>query len=249
MSKKCKCPPPGAPDWVMTYGDMMSLLLTFFILLAALSELKKEDEFQAIVEQVKKSFGMKGGGGKVLSPDDPKLTLQERLEAMMRQMNKEREQSNAQDPGIDGKERTVTVVREGKRFVVGGRITFEPGSADLSEDARRELSVLADHMRGLRNKLELRGHAAAMEAGDESLKYADLWDLSYARAKAVKDWLVADGQGLEEDRMRLIAVADREPLLKKSYTPESVEPNRRVEVFVSEALVEDFTQPEKMSAR
>ena len=63
MAKKCKCAPPGAPAWVMTYGDMMTLLLTFFIMLVALSEIKKEDQFRAIVKAVKKAFGMKGGGG------------------------------------------------------------------------------------------------------------------------------------------------------------------------------------------
>ena len=31
---------PGVPEWVVTYGDMMSLLLTFFIMLVSLSELK-----------------------------------------------------------------------------------------------------------------------------------------------------------------------------------------------------------------
>ncbi|MBL4886213.1 MAG: flagellar motor protein MotB, partial [Planctomycetaceae bacterium] len=30
--------PPGVPEWVVTYGDMMSLLLTFFIMLVSLSE-------------------------------------------------------------------------------------------------------------------------------------------------------------------------------------------------------------------
>ena len=33
---------PGVPEWVVTYGDMMSLLLTFFIMLVSMSELKEE---------------------------------------------------------------------------------------------------------------------------------------------------------------------------------------------------------------
>ena len=31
---------PGAPDWFVTYADLMSLLLTFFIMLAALSDVR-----------------------------------------------------------------------------------------------------------------------------------------------------------------------------------------------------------------
>ena len=34
--------PPGVPEWVVTYGDMMSLLLTFFIMLVSLSEIVAE---------------------------------------------------------------------------------------------------------------------------------------------------------------------------------------------------------------
>ncbi len=232
----------------MTYGDMMSLLLTFFILLAALSELKKEDEFKAIVKEVKQSFGMAGGGGRTASPDDPKLTMMERLKAMMIQMNRERQKSNADDPGIDGKETTVTVVREGKKFVIGGRITFEPGSADLSDSVKRQLVIVAQRMRGLNNKLELRGHASSMEETD-GLRYADLWDLSYARAKAVKDFLTSRELGIRADRVRVIANADREPLVQRVYTTQQQEPNRRVEIVVSEALVEDFTRPEQSASR
>jgi chemotaxis protein MotB len=243
MSKKCKCPPTGAPEWVLTYGDLMSLLLTFFILLAALSELKKDQQYQAIVEQVQKSFGMQGGGGKTSSKDDPKLTLMQRLEALEMQQNKEKHISNSQDPGIEGREPAVTKVREGLKFVVGGRITFEPGSADLSDENRRQLSLVAQYMRGLNNKLEIRGHAASMEL-TEGTPFKDLWGLSYARAKAVMDYLTSKEVGIRADRVRLIAVADREPLVKRVYTAQRQEPNRRAEIMVSESLVEDFTQLE-----
>ncbi|HOA53996.1 MAG TPA: flagellar motor protein MotB, partial [Thermogutta sp.] len=47
----------GAPEWVLTYGDMMSLLLTFFIMLAALSEVKKKDEFEMLAEALRRRFG------------------------------------------------------------------------------------------------------------------------------------------------------------------------------------------------
>ncbi|MEM1097808.1 MAG: flagellar motor protein MotB, partial [Planctomycetota bacterium] len=33
MAKKQKCPPAGAPEWMTTYGDMMTLLLCFFVLI------------------------------------------------------------------------------------------------------------------------------------------------------------------------------------------------------------------------
>lgn len=32
---KCNCPPPGAPLWLATFADLMSLLMCFFVLLLA----------------------------------------------------------------------------------------------------------------------------------------------------------------------------------------------------------------------
>ncbi len=61
--KKQKKDSGGVPEWVVTYGDMMSLLLCFFILLAAFSELKREHEYQRVVTAVKEAFGYSGGVG------------------------------------------------------------------------------------------------------------------------------------------------------------------------------------------
>ena len=47
----------GIPEWVVTFGDMMSLLLTFFIMLVSLSEIKEEEKYQALVESVRQKFG------------------------------------------------------------------------------------------------------------------------------------------------------------------------------------------------
>ena len=45
--------PPGVPEWVVTYGDMMSLLLTFFIMLVSMSELKDEGKNRAALNSMK----------------------------------------------------------------------------------------------------------------------------------------------------------------------------------------------------
>ena len=41
-SKKIE-PPTGAPAWIVTYGDCMTLLLCFFVILVSMSEMKQED--------------------------------------------------------------------------------------------------------------------------------------------------------------------------------------------------------------
>ena len=242
MDKKCKCLLAGAPEWVMTYGDMMSLLLVFFIMLVALSEIKK-DQFRVIRDNIKTSFGMRVGGGGILPvSEQPNQSLIEMLEAMRLQQQKRREAAEADDPGIEGKQIAVTRVRE-DMYAVGGRITFEPGSADLSERAKKDLSRIAGQIRGYNNKIELRGHAALMELADGS-SIEDLWTLSVARALAVMAYLTNHELGIRPERIRVVGNADHEPLARKVFTMEQHVTNRRVEILVSEALVAQFTRPE-----
>lgn len=242
MGKKCNCPPEGAPEWVLTYGDMMSLLLCFFIILVALSEIKKEDQYMAIVAEVKKAFGMHGGGGAVPSDMPPEMSLIKRLEKIRLQQQKEKNTSHADDPGITGKQPTVTKVRDGKQFVVGGRIEFEQGSARLSQEAKSGLARVAELIRGHNNIVEIGGHTSRSEplAGTA---YADLYALSFARSKAVMDYLTGDELKIRRERIRLVGNADFEPLSPRPTSDAERRPNRRAEIVVTETLVQDMKQP------
>lgn len=242
MSKKCNCPPVGAPEWVVTYGDMMSLLLTFFILLAALSEIKKNDEYKAIVEEMQRAFGMLGGGGGFTVDATTDGLIQGLDELNMINLSNEN-RSNTTDPGVEGKEAEVTRIREGMLITQGGVIAFEPGSAELNDTAKAQLNKMAQIVRGYNNKIEIRGHAAAMEIKGESGPQ-DLWQLSYQRAKAAMLYLTSPEVGVPAARLRLSANADQEPLAKRVYSEAGQQPNRRVEIVVMEALAEEFNKPE-----
>ncbi|MBI1336382.1 MAG: OmpA family protein [Phycisphaera sp.] len=235
MPDKCNCPPEGAPLWVLTYGDMMSLLLVFFIMLVAMSEIKKDrPQYTKAVQSIHQAFNMETGTAPVplYTSETPRTFRQPQL-------------SNAQDPGVDGRQDRVTRVREDLKFVTGGYVTFEPGSADLDDRARAKLVQAAEEVRGLTNKIELRGHASTSEVVEvgPGKRFADLSDLGYARAKAVEAWLVGE-LGIKAERIRLISCGDREPMIQGVYQTQQLEPNRRVEIIQSEALTEDFTRPQ-----
>ena len=58
---KCPdCPPTGAPDWMVTYGDLMTLLLCFFVLLFSFSSMDKI-MFESLKESFVGAFGMLQG--------------------------------------------------------------------------------------------------------------------------------------------------------------------------------------------
>ncbi len=55
--KRHKCPPAGSPAWMATFGDMMSLLLTFFVLIVSFSSMQ-ESKFEQAAESLKEAFGV-----------------------------------------------------------------------------------------------------------------------------------------------------------------------------------------------
>jgi chemotaxis protein MotB len=250
MAKKHKCPPAGAPEWMTTYGDMMTLLLCFFVLIVSFSEVKKEEQFQAVVEHIKQAFCMMGGGGKIPITDDPTMSLIKRLDAMRLKQEKQPNRSNTRDPGQRGREAKVTKIREGMVVGTGGKIHFEPGAAVLSTPVQQAIQQLVDSakIKGTENILELRGHASALElppGGNGT--FDDTWALSHARARAVYDFMTAAepaGLGMQPDRFRLTANGAREPLDSRAYTTGQEQANRRVEILVSETLVSEMQVPD-----
>ena len=245
MGKKCKCPPAGAPDWMVTYGDMVTLLLCFFVLIVSFSEIKKKEEFQSVVEEIQKAFGMRGGGGKLPTEDDPALSLIERLEAIRMRQERTPNKSNVKDPGQTGREPRVTTIREGKRYAIGGKILFEPGSSELSERAKTMLIDLVSRvkLKDSTNKIELIGHAASMELSESDGTSGDLRLLSYERAAAVENFLtggdIPEAFRLQSNRFFLGSAADREPIDPRGINSHEARNNRRVEIVVTEHVVQD----------
>ncbi|MDN3489643.1 MULTISPECIES: flagellar motor protein MotB [unclassified Pseudoalteromonas] len=68
--EECKCPPPGLPAWMGTFADLMSLLMCFFVLLLAFSEMDVL-KFKQISGSMKFAFGVQN---KIEVKDIPKGT-------------------------------------------------------------------------------------------------------------------------------------------------------------------------------
>jgi len=113
----------GAPAWVLTYGDMMSLLLCFFIALVSMGEIKK-DRFQQAVESLQRAFGGIESGMEFM-PIETKSrnTLIEKLLGLQISVNPDKKGDTAEE-GTHGKKFRVTNVPEGLQVVVGGRVAF-----------------------------------------------------------------------------------------------------------------------------
>jgi len=227
--KKDKAGGGDIPDWIVTYGDLMSLLLCFFILLAAFSELKKPEENQEVMDSVNEAFGLAGGVGRVEAPSEPRKTQPNPILTQNRNMADSFARAKRVEPTVTGREDTVSSIQDGPRFVLGGRLLFAPGSFELTDEHKSMLmDKVAPRFAGATELVVIRGHAW----GEADLRSGlSLRDLAFERASAVRVFLV-DEAGLPGPLLRTEAVGAAEP---KTLNPEDGEAeNRRVEILRTE---------------
>ncbi|UCG33027.1 MAG: OmpA family protein [Phycisphaerales bacterium] len=240
MVKKENKQKAGAPAWMVTYGDMMTLLLCFFVILVAMSEVKKDRKYEDVVRSIQEAFGFVGGLGRVPTHMVPRTSMLDKLQ----EAAKPHEPSNigdSQQQGIQGKSFRISQVREGVEVAYGGPITFERFRAELSPTGAEQAAKIAELVRGHNTKIEVRGHATSEPLPADS-PYRDAYDLAYERARSVAEGLI--GQGIRASRIRIVAAGDTERLKGQAYSEDRRAANRRVEVLVRESLVTEFAGEE-----
>lgn len=172
---------------MVTYGDMMTLLLCFFVMLLSMSEIKKDDRFRQVVQSLRQAFGYSSSVEVAPGDVDPVNSIVQDLQTIVMPIHESRE-GDTIDEGIEGRVHKVTDVRDGIEIVVGGRLTFDRFSAVLKPVAEERIVGVAELIRGKNTKIIVRGHSTH-EPLPDSAPYADPMALSFARAQAVAEAL------------------------------------------------------------
>lgn len=199
-----------------TYSDLLSLLLTLFVLLYALSEPKKP-KLIATMAAIRQHMQRLPPAPPPPPAIRPQLVSHEEMSVLRR--------------GPPGKrsETTALTDHEKQTIVLGDEEYFPPGSFVLSAKAKRTIQQdVAPELRGFHNRVEIIGHADASEGGT-----TDAWHLGFARANSVLRYL-ADECGIPEIRFRLISGGANEP-----RDPAKPSANRRVEIIMTGILVKN----------
>ena len=226
--------PPGVPEWVVTYGDMMSLLLTFFIMLVSMSEIKEKSKYREVLASLHDRLGYaqsaRGAPG-----DQPSGNAAEapRTDAGVPAVT---------DPGAGGSPRPTSpgprplLTREppGRPVSAGAPIPFAPGGDEPAAGADRVLDSLAAAIAGKPQTIELRGFAAPPAPSDPA---AD--GLAYRRTRVVLDELTR--RGVRPGRFRLrTGGLTADPLDEANPAFHRAPPAAdRVEVWVLDRLAAD----------
>lgn len=237
-------PPPGVPEWVVTYGDMMSLLLTFFIMLVSLSEVAGNKKYLQVLESLQKGIGYRSGPVSPPGNNFPLNSMVEKLTKLGSHSDSEKGKGGVKTPqSVQGDDARVYMQRHGKPIPAGPPLQFEPLSAELTDEARRKLEAIATSLSGKPNKIEIRGHtsSASLPSGSE---FQDHFALSYARARRVFDVLASHPMyAVERNRMRIIAVADHEP--PELATGAQAARADRVEIVVLDTFTDEYVGPKE----
>ncbi len=229
--------PGGVAEWVVTFGDMMSLLLTFFIMLVSMSEIREEERYRLMVEALRKRFGHETSVVSMIpGPTSPRSSPVEKLAAMGRARRVDTMQGGDRVRAPVGEHPRVRTIRSADQQTLGCEIVFPEGHWELSEANRRILRAAAQEIGGKPQKIEVRGHTSARPLPEDS-PFRNHWDLAYARCVATMDYLVT--LGIDPRRLRISVAADTEP---KHIGPDPLlrRQNPRVEVFLLDELVEDL---------
>ena len=226
----------GIPEWVVTFGDMMSLLLTFFIMLVSLSEVKEEETYQAMVDSLQQQFGYTKTL-KSLTPGKarPRTSEFAVLSTTGRAKKKDTATGGVPEKAPVGEQRHVRIVRPGQMTAIGSVVFFDIGADQLDASARSVLRQAAKQLRGRPQKIEIRGHASAEYAARTS-GTEDAVRLGFRRAAAVRRYLI-EHEGIAPARFRIASAADSEPM-NRNGAAGAIAKDARVEVFLLDETVQ-----------
>ena len=230
-------PEAGIPEWVVTFGDMMSLLLTFFIMLVSMSEMKQDEKFQAVAEALREQVGH-DLSAMTLIPGSfrPRNSTLEWNATTGRAKKKDTKSGGQENKSVTGEHEKVQVVRPGEDSSIGGQIYFEEQAVELTEANKRALIRIIEQVAGKPQKIEIRGHTTRKPV-DPNSGFRDVWDLAEARARSTMQFMIE--QGIDPSRIRLGNAGAEEPLYN-GVDPELLRQNSRVQILMWDEKVHDL---------
>lgn len=183
------------PLWLVTFTDVMALMLTFFVLLYAMAS-PKEEEWKEMTSAIDAGFTRFAGARMYQGSQDTvnidKLDFSRALDldylhALVKDII-------AKDESLQG---VVLSVQDNELVMsLPENLLFEAGEAGVSIDGKRALFSLAGPLSRIRNRIEVSGHTGPRSSGGgASSEFSSSWDLSLSHAVSVAATLQDAGYG------------------------------------------------------
>lgn len=234
--KKAEEVDAGAPAWMVTYGDMMTLLLCFFVLLFSFSVVDAE-RFENVMQALKSKLGVLDGGrtlnnasmiNRGLDSDDfaaSKLDENE-FEQIMDQVESYISRANLESEIKLAEEERGLIIR------LTGQVIFDLGKADLKPNGQQVLKEISKILESIPNNIFIEGHTDNLPIVTNA--YPSNWELSTLRATTVLRFITEHAK-IEGKRLAASGYADTRPLAPND-TPANRALNRRVDIVITRYL-------------
>ncbi len=216
----------GAPEWVVTFGDMMTLLLCFFVLLLSFSTMETE-RFKIIAGYIREAFGVQTDARYTEIPSgNTVVTIEFNPPTISKAMMMEKIVDLMQDLGL---ENLVEAKEEedGVRIRLDEKLSFKPGGAELTDESKLFLEYVAELILDSNASAIVEGHTDNTPI--RSSQFPSNWELSASRAAAVVRQM--EKRGVPGESLEASGFADTRPLTE-NYTREGRRKNRRVEILI-----------------
>jgi chemotaxis protein MotB len=214
---------PTAPFWMATFSDMMTLLLTFFVMLVAMSEVE--------VKKFEEALSYFQGGTGMLSYESvtPTLRRHSSVEYSQREhaMRFEEVERYLQEQGLADMVE-VNLTETGLSVSVTDSVMFRSGAAELIEPSERLLATLTELLSGSISAIRVEGHTD--DRPIQTARYPSNWELSTARAASVVRFLLETPDALAPDTYTALGHGEHRPVASNE-TDEGRARNRRVDIF------------------
>ncbi|NLN06526.1 MAG: OmpA family protein [Firmicutes bacterium] len=223
----------GAPEWMVTYGDMVTLLLCFFVLLYSYSVIDIQ-KFQQIFASIQLTFlGQEGILEQTPDPNpdvtpvepDPEDNINLTYAAVKEYLRQQ------------GLEDTISARLEDRGVILEIRdnILFDSGKADIKPEAAEVLRKVAGIIRSVPNQIIVEGHTDNVPINTP--RYPSNWELSVDRAVRVVRFLIANYH-IAPERFLATGYGEYHPVADNS-TVEGRARNRRVNIVISNVNLRD----------
>lgn len=222
----------GAPLWVVTFGDLMSLLMCFFVLLLSFSEMDRK-KYKMVSGSMAQAFGIQREKPVFESPRGQKMIAKEFDQAVIITKIEESIKPIIEEIKDEYKELKDAVELEVGEDTVTirmmGETTFDTGKAELRPVFRTLLQKIGAVLGQTKGEIIIAGHTDNVPLSGGL--FGSNLGLSMARAGSVAEYLL-QATSIDPKRLSTMGFGEYRPLTSNN-TVQGRRKNRRVEIIVS----------------